>query len=914
VEAGPATGSGPTHRAPRSEPASRSPRWRRGAGSVAVALALTGCASAAGTGLAGSPRSAPARSAPARSAPARSAPGRATTAATTTAGGAAGGRPSVAPTLAWTRDQAAALGIGGSTSTLAAVLAPGPGGGPWLIAGTRRTASGASVATVWSSPDATTWRAAALPGVDGRALAAAAWGTRTVVVGSVTEAGVTRAAVWVSPGPGEAFAAVPDTPALDPPTAIPIAPTTPGATTTPTSAGTPPSATGLAQASAAMDVVGAGTQGVFAAGSVAGRQALWYSTDGTDWVRLPRAETVIDPNSSVVTSLLVSPAAIVAAGTVRNGTTVAGAIWTSSDGITWQPYSAPDDPFAGAGDHRIDALAVTPTGSLTAVGGERSGPDWSPASWVSPNGTLWGQASEAVPTAAVAQGDGGGTVVRDVAVTPASTFVAVGGSRAAQHLWTSTDGRTWTEAALPAGIATATDWTADRVATDGPTDVVVDTDPGQPRVLVDDSGRWTQESADPAVFGDAATVATPAGIASDGGRLTVLVDVAHPGAVLGTTTDDVDEVVSSDGTHWRRVSLGAAFAGARVDDLTTVGATLVAVGSAPGGRAGSATVGAVWTSRSGRAWTRTTALGPPGVHRATAVAALGSTPVAVGAAATDPGAPASPDAAEATPAGWTRPRGLDPDPSVGAEVPLAACSDGRTVVAVGDAERSGIPMPATRGRAHPGTTTTSTVAGTGSSAGATGQDDVGTVAAAWSTTDAVTWQPATVSPATGAGGAAQMDGCAATATGWVAWGETPAPSGSPVAAVWTSPDAANWTLATGTRLSGGAPLAAVAVAGRTWVGVGGGVTAAAGVPLDPTVSVADPVSGPSVPPASTGADGAAAVWWSTDAGATWARVATTGSAWTATAQLRTQLVALTSSTLVVIGEIDDRLAVWTAAP
>ena len=33
-----------------------------------------------------------------------------------------------------------------------------------------------------------------------------------------------------------------------------------------------------------MDVVAAGTQGAFAAGSVSGRQTVWYSTDGTDWV------------------------------------------------------------------------------------------------------------------------------------------------------------------------------------------------------------------------------------------------------------------------------------------------------------------------------------------------------------------------------------------------------------------------------------------------------------------------------------------------------------------------------------------------------------------------------------------------------------------------------------------------------
>jgi hypothetical protein len=287
----------------------------------------------------------------------------------------------------------------------------------WLIAGTRTAADGSSAATVWASPDGVRWNVTTLPGSDGQALAATAWGARTVIVGSVGRGEDERAAVWMSQGPSEPFVAV-----------------TADASMLPSPVVDTPSDTSPAHGSAAMDVVAAGTQGAFAAGSVSGRQTVWYSTDGTDWVTVAGADKVIGGHpGAVITDLLVTPTAVLATGTAPDGTHTDGEVWSSPDGTRWQRASSAGDPFAGAGDHRVDGLVLDSTGSLIAVGGVRSGASWIPASWVSPDGITWSQPSEAFPTSTRPQPELGGSIVR--AITSDGTgMVAVGGSTTAQRV------------------------------------------------------------------------------------------------------------------------------------------------------------------------------------------------------------------------------------------------------------------------------------------------------------------------------------------------------------------------------------------------------------------------------------------------------------------------------------------------
>ena len=174
-------------------------------------------------------------------------------------------RPSSSALYNWQRDGGVPLDLGGGgTSTLSSIVAPGPAG-EWLIAGTQLSAAGGSVATVWTSPDATRWAKSTLPmpagAGAGSADAATNWGSRQVVVGSVGTGDNMRAAVWVSPRSGQPFLAAANNPAFDAPATTP----------------------GPGQAGAVMDAVTAGALGLFASGSVNGKATLWYSTDARQW-------------------------------------------------------------------------------------------------------------------------------------------------------------------------------------------------------------------------------------------------------------------------------------------------------------------------------------------------------------------------------------------------------------------------------------------------------------------------------------------------------------------------------------------------------------------------------------------------------------------------------------------------------
>jgi hypothetical protein len=809
--------------------------------------------------------------------------------------------PVVAPAYAWTRRASSALDLGGgSTSTLSAVLSPQVNDAPWLIAGTIRHADGTTSAAVWSSRNTLRWRVAILAGTDGRALAAADWGARAVIVGSIGSGLQRRAAVWLSSGPGQPFVPVPaDAGLLATPEPGPRGSTVTG--------------------SASMDVVGAGTQGIFAGGSVSGRQAVWYSTDGVHWVRVPGAESLMG-GAAQVDTILATPDGVLAVGTVPDGTQTDGAIWQSSDGISWHRFAAGDNPFAGGGDHRIDGLTTNATGSLIAVGGVRSGPSWTPASWISPNGADWSQPSEALPTSTRPQAGQGGTIVRAVATTTTSALVAVGGSSTAQRMWTSTDGLDWTEVPLPAAAAASTEWTADLVAASGTTTIVVDSTAGQPRVLVDRDGVWDEVSADTRVFGPEAPVAAPGGLAEDAGRLVLAVDVDRPGPVIGEAAPSVVIVSSADGTHWRRLTATDALTGARFDAVRLLDGSLVAVGSSVTSQHGPAAT--IWTSSDGRRW-RVVATYPGGaaaVRAATTVGVLGSELVAAGAAPIGAGSDATPAAlswSKTSTRSWSGDAPLDGTPSLAAEQPLGSCSDGRTLVVVGDGTREGVPRTANSTAASTPTSTSTSVVVAGSAAGPDGQGSDGTLADVWATVDGRTWTAGTVSPLSGSGGHETMQGCVALASGFLAWGGTPGGQGVDVPALWTSPDGVDWTkedLPTLAVSGAAAPVTDLITSGSSQFAVSGGLLAASADPTEPSVASDDPVLPAAAPAMTSGPDGGAFVWESEDSGQTWSRLVTTGRAWDASASLATDLVASLGGDLVVVGQDDGRIAVWTGDP
>jgi hypothetical protein len=799
----------------------------------------------------------------------------------------------------WQRDGGSALDLGGgTTTTLSAVLAPATRRGTWLIAGTRLSAGGTTTATVWTSSTATGWTAVTLPGADGRALAATRWGSKTVVVGSVGEGSARRAAVWLSAAAGAPFTAVPASPTLDA-----TAETAPGSNQTTTGG-------------ASMDVVGGGTLGVFAAGSSSGRPAMWYSTDGIHWQRVPGADTILDRAADAqVTSILVTVNGVYVGGTVESGTDTNGALWLSSDGISWHAAYPPDNPFAGPNDHAIQDL-TTFNGALVAVGAVRAGPSWTPASWISPDGNSWTTPDEAFPEASRPQpGDDAGTVVRAVAATGAK-LVAVGGSQAAQRLWTSSDGSAWKEIPLPAA-AGSDGWTADLVAATATTTVVVDDQPGDPHVLADGPNGWDDVTAHTATFGAPLAEATPAALIRDGGRLLLAVDLDQPARAIGAAgTRGAVLLESGDGSTWHPVARGGSLAGARIDALTIADGRLVAVGDideSPGGSPRPA----AWTSTSGRRWTLVPSFDSTGGGAATGVAALGTKIVAVGSAGS------AGSAAGESPVSWSgslsHRMGLDAGTTLGSARPLAVCTNGHQVLAVGTETRAVPPPPtapatgATKSKASAPTTTTTTVPHTGSTASTAGQGDDGAMAAAWSTENGASWETATVLPVSGVGADVRMVGCTGTGHGWIAYGEAPGPRGQDVPTLWSSSNGTAWTELDRPSLAGAAnsPFTDLQVEGSTWLAVSGGTAGSGPTPADPATGAPILLTEPTDPMAATSSDGSAGVWVSTDDGAVWDQVATTGAPWDTGLGLETDQVATVGGSLVVAGRVDGRLAVWT---
>jgi hypothetical protein len=494
------------------------------------------------------------------------------------------GKAATSTSYRWSRLSAPALllgGGGGTTSTLSAVLPPPAVGDHWLMAGTRKAANGATDATIWSSTDASSWTATGLRGgIGGQARAATVWGQRTVVVGSVGSGQAQRAAVWISPDPGAPFSPVPDSPTLGVPAST--APDPSAGSAEP--AGDSATLATTAPPGAVMDSVTAGALGVFASGTVGGQLALWYSTNGTAWIQLTKAESVINSSpGAVVREILETQAGVYAVGSVLHADTTDhvdttdAALWTSGDGINWRPGPIASS-FTGPGDQMLSSISTFGT-NLVVAGGIRLASTWMPASWISPNLFSWGAPSESFPEPTGERLDLTGSVVAGVSVSPdGTTLAAVGGSPSEQRLWLSTDGINWTPVPFPQAAADDADWTAGAVATTGTTTVVIDPNPGQPRVLVDGVKGWREVTAEPGTFGSPQAVATPTHLVDDAGRLVMTVDVKQPGQQLGQDRDSTEILTSPNGHHWSVAATGNTFLDQTVTGLAVTDGGLVALG------------------------------------------------------------------------------------------------------------------------------------------------------------------------------------------------------------------------------------------------------------------------------------------------------------------------------------------------
>ncbi len=358
------------------------------------------------------------------------------------------------------------------------------------------------------------------------------------------------------------------------------------------------------------------------AGSVTATTARPDLASSSVWSRIPHDEAVF--GEAEMSSVTVGGPGLVAVGTEGPPDTGGGAVWTSTDGITWTRT------HLGSGG----PSSVTVGGpGLVAVGWARSGADESAAVWASPDGLVWSR----VP--------GDDVVFKGVmnSVTAGGpSLVAVGSDGMGAAAWTSADGITWSRVAHDETVFGAAEGlrnpaTMNSVTQGGPGLVAVGSDGLHAAVWTSVDGiTWSRIAHDETVFGGATFC--------DGDRTISSVTAGGPGLVaVGSDRHEYEQHcgavaavwTSVDGITWSRVPHDERVFGSigpyAINDVTATDSGLVAVGSRDGDTHGSALV---WTSPDGITWSQLphdeTALGGEGDQMMKSVTANGSGLVAVG--------------------------------------------------------------------------------------------------------------------------------------------------------------------------------------------------------------------------------------------------------------------------------------------
>jgi len=252
---------------------------------------------------------------------------------------------------------------------------------------------------------------------DGSVAAIAQLGPKLVAVGSVPDAGNTRAAVWTS-ADGLSWTRAHDAPSFGQAEIDALA-----------RSGSRLVATGCA-------IIG----GEGCAGNPAAR--IWTSSDGAVWT--PAAfRSGFDPSARRYDAVTAGGPGFVAVGSDESGgfpeTPADSSIVTSGDGAMWTPVAA-NPGFKAATMGGVAAADAT----LVAVG---QGSNGAPVVWTSSDGRTWARAATSgLPTDAE---------VRDV-TTAGLGVIAVGREGGNAASWTSTDGRAWHQAPASGALGGAT--------------------------------------------------------------------------------------------------------------------------------------------------------------------------------------------------------------------------------------------------------------------------------------------------------------------------------------------------------------------------------------------------------------------------------------------------------------------------
>ncbi len=192
------------------------------------------------------------------------------------------------------------------------------------------------------------------------------------------------------------------------------------------------------------------------------RPSVWISSDGFDWTRAwdgPETErdaaaySQFDVQMQAVT--VGSDGILVAVGSMLDDQDVAvAAVWTSSDGTSWD--RVPHDPAIFGGDGETDMTmwdVVADSSGFVAVGGEQRAGVTHPALWTSPDGFSWTRI-DLDPTTAEFAGSFGTVTVGGEGLVVAGPVMFEGFGPIT--VWTSANGVDWTRLAeLDTGYSSA---------------------------------------------------------------------------------------------------------------------------------------------------------------------------------------------------------------------------------------------------------------------------------------------------------------------------------------------------------------------------------------------------------------------------------------------------------------------------
>lgn len=234
-------------------------------------------------------------------------------------------------------------------------------GGPGLVAVGFGGPDDDQDAAIWTSHDGVSWTR--VPHDETTfgasvAFAVATHGDVIVATGFAADAGATNAAVWVS-SDGVSWSRVPHD-----------------------------DATLGGSGEQVMYGVASTTNGLVAVGSDGDRAAVWASSDGATWAR------VMDPTLAGRGTLFMSAVTtggpgLVAAGVGWEHDRPSAAVWTSTDGRTWNRVTHDEATFGGGGWPSMQALAANESG-VVVVGMDLSDDPYGDAAvWTSPDGISW---------------------------------------------------------------------------------------------------------------------------------------------------------------------------------------------------------------------------------------------------------------------------------------------------------------------------------------------------------------------------------------------------------------------------------------------------------------------------------------------------------------------------------------------